>query len=162
MWDMFGVIISITSLGLAVFLERKNIIAEYRQIREEMRIKAAYKQKAASESHSPKPVIIPKMEQYRAASKTFLSVALEILKTFVSVIGTPFSFVFIVLMISIVFDLPTYNGSFISIMFWGSMFAGLIYGARILRKKTWGYIFIFFGGIVLCSLILIFIYLGSL
>ena len=134
MWDMFDVVIAFASFGLFVFLERKNIIAEYRQIREEMRIKAAYKQKAASESHSPQPVIIPKMKQYRDASKTFLSVALEILKTFVSVIGTPFFFIFVLIIVSIVFDWST-DGNFYSLMYWGSMLAGLIYGAWVLRKK---------------------------
>jgi len=161
MWDMFGAVFSIASFGLAIFLERKNIIAEYRQIREEMRIKAAYKQKAASESHAPKPVIVPKMEQYRDASKTFLSIALEILKTFVAVIGTPIFFIFVLILVSVIFDWST-DGNFYSLMYWGSMLAGLIYGAGVLRKKAWRHIFKFFGGIVLGSLIVSVIYISTL
>ncbi len=157
MLEMISVVIAVASLSLTILLERKKITAEYRQIREEMRIKAAYKQKAAPESHSPKPVIIPTMEQYRAASKTFLSIALEILKTFVAVICTPISFVLVVTLIYVIFQLPT-DGNFSSIIFWGSIPAGLIYGAVVLRKKTWGSIFKFFGVLVLGSSILVVIY----
>jgi hypothetical protein len=157
MWDMFGAVFSIASFGLAIFLERKNIIAEYRQIREEMRIKAAYKQKAASESHAPQPVIVPKMKQYRDASKTFLSSVLGILKTFVAVIGSSFSFVFIAARFYIAFEIPTdiFFGIFYAVIFWGSMLVGLIYGVVVLRKKTWGFIFKFFGVAVLCYFILL-------
>ena len=157
MWDMFDVFISIASLSLAVFVERKNIIAEYRQIREEMRIKAAYKQKAVPEIHSPQPVIVPKMKQYRDASKTFLSSVLGILKTFVAVIGSSFSFVFIAARFYIAFEIPTdiFFGIFYAVIFWGSMLVGLIYGVVVLRKKTWGFIFKFFGVAVLCYFILL-------
>jgi hypothetical protein len=76
----------------------------------------------------------------------------------VSVIGTPFSFVFVVLLISMIFDLPADKGSFVSIIFWGSIPAGLIYGTVVLRKKTWGSIFKFFGGMVFGNFILVVIY----
>ena len=160
MWEMFGVVIAVASLGLTILLERKKITAEYRQIREEMRIKAAYKQKIAAQSHSPKPVIIPKMEQYRAASRNFQSILLEILKTFVAVIGSSFSFVFIVGLFYSTFEISTdiFFGFLYAIIFWGSMLVGLIYGVLVLRKKTWAYIFKFFGVVAFICFILVAIF----
>ena len=157
MLEMISIVIAVASLSLTILLERKKIIAEYRQIREEMRIKAAYKQKAAPESHSPNPVIIPKMKQYRDASKTFLSSVLGILKTFVAVIGSSFFFVFIAARFYIAFEIPTdiFFGIFYAVIFWGSMLVGLIYGVVVLRKKTWGFIFKFFGVAMLCYFILL-------
>lgn len=157
MLEMISVVIALASLGLTILLERKKITAEYRQIREEMRVKAAYKQKAALESPAPKPIIVSKAEQYRDASKTFLSVALEILKTFVTVIGSSFSFVFIAARFYIAFEIPTdiFFGIFYAVIFWGSMLVGLIYGVVVLRKKTWGFIFKFFGVAMLCYFILL-------
>lgn len=143
MWEMLGVVIAVISLGVTLLIERKKISAEIREIREGMKGDAKVKQQVIPDKPAPKGEPISQLET-PPASTGFQPVAMDILKTFVAIVGGTLSFAWMVIGFYITFDMPT-NDGYYDLILTGAVLIGFIYGIGVLRKRTWRSIWKFLG-----------------
>jgi hypothetical protein len=151
MWEMLGVVIAVISLGVTLLAERKKISAEITEIREGMKGKSVVRQQVTSDNPAPKAR--PALQVEAQPPQTgFQSTVLDILKTFVAIVGGTWSFACVVAVYYVIFDMPTNDGYYILILP-GAMLAGFIFGVGVLRKRTWRSIWkflgiVFFGAVI--------------